>query len=146
MMARWILLLMLASSMFEVKAQSWLMPDYVSPDYRHYQENRQVYQRKWIGVSAEETSVVTMNAADVGFNKTFLMDDHGSTVDQGYAPGSYFAPNNNRFILKGRHRINDSLNPYGALDLGEAIFLGAINQFITELGKSRKKHPRAFHH
>jgi hypothetical protein len=145
MMAKYLLWLMLGCSAFVVKGQSLLIRDSVSSDYLHYQSNRKEYLDKWTGFAFDESKMITLTTHDPGFSKTFLVDGENRTVDQGYAPGSYYTPNHNRLVINGRRLVRDSFNPYGALNIGEAIFLGTLNQFITKIGKSRRKHPPGFH-
>jgi hypothetical protein len=80
-----------------------------------------------------------VNTVAPDLNKVYMVDAEGNSASQGFAPARYFRPNNNFVVVKGSGRFSDSFNPYGAFNLGEAIFLGAINRFISGFGRPRKR-------
>ncbi len=139
---RFMVLLFLGSSALGVNAQSYLYSDSLSMDYLHFLANKEDYQKQWIVVEAEKSRILTTTTYDQGFHKVYLVDENGSSVDQGFTPVKYFAPNNNRLVISGLNRFQDSLNPYGALNIGEALLLGTINQFISGISKPRKRNPQ----
>ncbi len=86
-----------------------------------------------------KVNLLAVAASDGFFHRTYALDTEGETISSGFMPSPYYMPNNNLLIITGKqYRRRDSLNPYGADDLAEWIFLGTVNNFISRLRLGRR--------
>ena len=87
----------------------------------------------------EDVTLVYFNS-DPHWQKVYLMSAEGEVLDAGFALGEYYRPNFNPVSIMGNGTtMRDSLNPYGANNGFDAIFLGTINTFINYLQKNKRK-------
>ena len=125
----------------EVIAQRRLAKIYI-PSQQHLQhtENSMRLRSSFISLNLP-TNLKLYSVATVSgvFHKTYLVNSEGETVSDGFMPSSYFRSNDNLFVLARQpNYLNDSLNPYGAIDIPTMLFLAALNKYVGKLRIKRK--------
>ncbi len=81
----------------------------------------------------------TVHDTGGSFNKIYLLNDKGEVISTDFVPAHFFSPNDNFLVVGGSSLLlPDSFNPYGAIDIGQALFVGAINRFISEIKNNKQ--------
>jgi hypothetical protein len=80
-----------------------------------------------------------VGAGDQFFHKVFLVDSQGRTVSDGFAPSAMFYSSHNIVVFSGlNEHFRDSFNPYGSVNIQQALLTGTLNAIFTGLRKSRQ--------
>ena len=81
----------------------------------------------------------TVASSGQAFSKIYLLNAKGEVLSSDFIPSNFFSPNDNFLVVTGGSQLlRDSFNPYGAIDIGQALFVGAINRFISEIKNSKQ--------
>lgn len=82
---------------------------------------------------------MAVGSSDPYFHRSYLVDGEGRVVDRGFAPSGMFFANHNPVVFAGlSEKFRDSLNPYGSVNIQQALFTGTLNTIFTGLRRSRQ--------
>jgi hypothetical protein len=82
---------------------------------------------------------MAVGSSDPFFHRSYLVDGQGQVVDRGFAPSGMFFINHNPVVFAGlSEKFRDSLNPYGSVNIQQALVTGTLNTIFTGLRKSRQ--------
>lgn len=91
------------------------------------------------GHQQERFHYCAVGAGDQFFHRVFLVDSQGRTVSHGFAPSAMFYSNHNPVVFSGlNEHFRDSFNPYGSVNIQQALVTGTLNAIFTGLRKSRQ--------
>ena len=80
-----------------------------------------------------------VGAGDQFFHRAFLVDSQGRTVSHGFAPSAMFYSNHNPVVFSGlNEHFRDSFNPYGSVNIQQALLTGTLNAIFTGWRRSRQ--------
>jgi hypothetical protein len=81
--------------------------------------------------------LITVASIDGQFGRTYLINEHGETISSGHSTAVPYTTGQGLVLVGSQdYTRRDSFNPYGATDMGQALFIGAINSFF---GRFKRK-------